>query len=99
MTRLAKMLERIRERAGGAVTVLSAYRCAKHNAHVGGAPDSYHLQGLAADIVTKEMSPRQLQRLVLEMREDPTNDIGGVGKYAGFTHVDCGPVRTWTKAR
>ena len=35
--------------SGVTVKVTSGYRCAKHNAEVGGAKHSLHIQGLAAD--------------------------------------------------
>ena len=48
--RLVDLLDAIRERLGVPVTINSGYRCPEHNAEVGGVPNSYHTQGLAADI-------------------------------------------------
>lgn len=48
---LVQLLERVRERLyPGGLTIVSGYRCAKHNRAVGGASNSCHLSGLAADI-------------------------------------------------
>lgn len=44
------MLERIRELAGGPITVTSGYRSPTLNSIIGGAPESQHKTGEAADI-------------------------------------------------
>ena len=46
---LIEVLETIREYAGIPVQITSGYRCAAHNAEVGGKPNSAHLTGEAAD--------------------------------------------------
>ena len=43
-------LDKLRRDAGFAFIVTSGYRCAKHNQAVGGAPNSAHRLGRAADI-------------------------------------------------
>ena len=50
LTRLAAILEEVRDVLGGApILVSSGYRSPVLNKAVGGAPDSYHKLGLAAD--------------------------------------------------
>ena len=44
------VLDPLRERYGKPIIVNSGYRCAKHNAEVGGASGSQHMRGEAADI-------------------------------------------------
>jgi uncharacterized protein YcbK (DUF882 family) len=82
---LLEVLERVREYFDAPVTVVSGYRCPKHNAEVGGARSSQHLLGTAADIRVKGIKPYEVYRAV-------TMQImvgrGGVGKYPTFTHVD-----------
>lgn len=52
LERLAEMMERIRQGAGGCpVTITSGYRCPSLNDAIGGASDSAHLYGLACDFV------------------------------------------------
>ena len=78
----------------GGISILSGYRSPAHNVAVGGAPQSYHLDGLAADIhCTGVVSPRQIFKLAVELR-DPMDAsrylFGGVILYndRGFVHVD-----------
>jgi hypothetical protein len=46
----AAVLQPLRDAIGKPVQVTSGYRSARLNAHVGGVPNSAHLNGLAADI-------------------------------------------------
>lgn len=48
--RLIELLEEIREFVGFPLVITSGYRCPARNAEVGGAPNSAHLGGEAADI-------------------------------------------------
>lgn len=48
--RLAAALQKLRCARGKPVVITSGYRCARHNAEVGGVPRSRHTRGLAADI-------------------------------------------------
>lgn len=48
---MLNMAEEIRrENGGNPMIVSSAYRCAKHNAEVGGVANSHHLYGQAMDV-------------------------------------------------
>ena len=49
-TLVTEVLDPARQRYGGPVLVNSGYRCPKHNAEVGGVPNSQHMRGEAADI-------------------------------------------------
>ena len=53
---LMLLLQCIREHFGKAVTITSGYRTAAHNAAVGGAKNSQHLLGRAADIRVQGVS-------------------------------------------
>ena len=50
-TALVALLQRIRNWAGKPVRITSGYRTPSHNAKIGGAANSYHIKGRAADIV------------------------------------------------
>ena len=47
---LVHVLERIRSHLGRPLKIVSGYRCPIHNAEVGGAANSQHMYGRAADI-------------------------------------------------
>ena len=87
---LVDLLEQIREAAGGAVTINSAYRSPAHNAAVGGVSSSQNLYGRAADIVVEGASPL----LVGQMAEHYLDRRGGIGVYQTFTHVDTRTIRS-----
>ena len=87
---LVDLLEQIREAAGGAVTINSAYRSPAHNAAVGGVSSSQHLYGRAADIVVAGASPL----LVGQIAEYYLDRRGGIGVYQTFTHVDTRAIRS-----
>lgn len=87
---LVTLLEQIREAAGGAVTINSAYRTPAHNAAQGGVSSSQHLYGRAADIVVEGASPL----LVGQIAEYYLDRRGGIGVYKSFTHVDTRAIRS-----
>lgn len=64
--------------------VNSGYRCPKHNAEVGGVPNSFHVQGCAADIDASTFGVDPLAILAEQAGAD------GIGKYydACFVHID-----------
>jgi uncharacterized protein YcbK (DUF882 family) len=82
--RLLDVLDRIRERVGQPIYILSGYRCPEHNAEVGGQPNSLHMQSCAADITYDGIDVPALARIAEEEGAD------GIGTYAsqGFVHVD-----------
>ncbi len=69
--------------------VTSGYRCPDHNKKVGGAPNSQHLQGIAADIVLKRQSGDTIPPSeVADYFETRFPDKYGIGRYPGWTHID-----------
>ena len=61
------------------------FRCAKHNAEVGGVPDSQHLLGKAADVSSPFSKPNEIAAAGerIEVFAD-----GGIGLYSNFVHLD-----------
>ena len=85
--RLVKLLQQLRDQVGKPVTVTSGYRTPEHNAAVGGAAHSYHMQGLAADIVIAGMTSAQIAEVAKAV------GFTGIGIYPtrGHCHVDVRP--------
>ena len=80
---LVCFLDEFRAAVGLPVYVNSGVRCAAHNAAVGGASQSRHLDGDAADIRCVGKTPEQLYELA-----DAMLPHGGVGLYDWGIHVD-----------
>lgn len=55
LNRLADYLDGIREKYGKPIFISSGYRCPLLNQAVGGASNSQHLKGLAADLICADM--------------------------------------------
>ncbi len=81
-------LQALRTDIGRPFHILSAHRCALHNARVGGAPLSQHLM-LAVDISIKGHD-----RVNLAARAK-TYGFTGFGYYTNFLHLDFGRPRHW----
>ena len=84
---LVDALELLRVLVGKPIQVDDAYRCAVHNAAVGGVPNSEHTRGLAADIKIAGMSPVQMYRAALQVPAFASGGIG-VAERQGYIHVD-----------
>jgi uncharacterized protein YcbK (DUF882 family) len=101
--RLVEALQELRDLVGVPIRVTTfwghagGYRCLSRNQKAGGAKNSLHLTGQAADIVVEGLDPREAYH---EARKVLAFDNGGIGVYppgdGGFIHVD---VRTSKKAR
>lgn len=81
---LILILENIRAHFGAPVVINSGYRCYNHNTNVGGARNSRHLHGDAADITVSGVDAYE----VYSYADDLVGSGGGVGSYNNFTHVD-----------
>ena len=83
-TDLVKVLQKIRNHFGKAVTITSAYRTPTKSKAVGGQAYSQHLYGRAADIKVKGVAPKK----VAAYAEKILPKSGGIGVYNTFVHVD-----------
>lgn len=79
---LLAILEELRRISGAPLQVVSSFRCKPHNTDVGGAPNSRHLSGDAADLKPRTYSVHQaIQAGAL-----------GIGTLDGWVvHVDWRP--------
>lgn len=76
-------LEAVRQKAGNAaITINSGFRSINHNANVGGASNSQHMYGIAADIVISGKSVAGMQSIA------KTSGFSGIIPYSSFLHVD-----------
>ena len=83
-TDLLFMLEVLREKFGVPIKINSAARCPSHNEAVGGAKNSQHLYGRAADIHVAGVDPSDVQAYFNNIWPDEY----GMGRYNQFTHID-----------
>lgn len=80
---LLDILEKIRNHFNAPVIINSGYRTPSWNSKVNGTPNSYHCKGMAADIVVKGHSSKEVAKYA-----DSIMDQGGVIRYTNFVHVD-----------
>lgn len=78
-------LQPLRDLAKEPLTVSSGYRCFNRNKAVGGAKNSRHPIGDAADITCTTLSPQELATLAETI---PVFKHGGMGIYPTFVHLD-----------
>jgi hypothetical protein len=77
---------------GSPFSITSAYRNPSHNAQVGGANRSQHMNGNAFDIDVRNMSIPERQELIRLAR---AAGFSGIGVYNNSLHFDVGPSRYW----
>lgn len=92
---LAKNLQVLRDAVGKSITITSGYRSPEHNRKVGGAKDSQHVKGMAADIQIKGMTPKEVALVIEGLIESGKMKQGGLGIYPSWIHYDV----RGTKAR
>lgn len=85
--KLVTYLQQIREHFGKPVNISSGYRCATHNKNIGGATNSRHSKGQAADIYISGVTPAEIAKYAESI------GILGIGLYETnsdgfFVHVD-----------
>lgn len=81
-TALVTLLQKIRNHFKNAVIINSAYRTPTYNAKIGGATNSYHKKGMAADIQVKNTSPEAVAEYCESI------GVKGIGCGANYVHVD-----------
>lgn len=79
---LSAHLQKIREHFGKPLYITSGYRCKTHNAAVGGAANSRHTKGQAADFYIPGVEPEEIAKYAESI------GILGIGLYDNFVHID-----------
>lgn len=98
LTELAKQLEVLRSHIKLPISVTSGFRSKEHNAKIGGALNSFHVLGMAADIQVKGMTPKQVGEAVEKLISEGKMKEGGLGLYKTWVHYDHrGTKARWTK--
>jgi len=84
---LMYVLDDVREHFNAATTITSGCRCEAYNKQIGGATTSMHTKGIAADIIVKDVAPKD----VLAYLENKYPDKYGLASSNTFTHIDVRP--------
>jgi len=91
------VLEPLRAHLKSPIIITSGFRSPSHNAKIGGAKNSLHTTGMAADIAVGQLD-KQIP-VAAFLSKNPS--VGGIGLYEakGIIHVDIrphvGPPATW----
>lgn len=89
-----QMADEIRKRVGVPLTVNSGVRCKRHNAEVGGVPNSLHTTGQAVDL-SGNISPARLREIAEQVQAEMVPGRGGLGLYSWGVHIDNGKKSRW----
>lgn len=93
---LIDVLEGAREHFGSPIKITSGTRCKVHNMASGGAKNSQHLYGIAADIQVDNHNPAE----VADYFERLYPEKYGIGRYNSWTHIDIRPEKArWNLAK
>lgn len=85
IARIADYLEDVRSHFGNpSITINSGYRPPAINKSVGGASNSQHLYGAAADIVVGGIHPQEVYKRL----DSWHGSKGGLASSSSFTHID-----------
>jgi len=81
---LLELLEAVRMKFEQPVYITSGCRCVKHNKAVGGAANSKHTFGIAADFKVEGVMPSTVYKYL----DEALGDSGGLGIYKSWIHLD-----------
>lgn len=84
---LLTKLQKLRDKLGSELYITSGYRCERENERAGGVRNSYHMQGLAADVWAAKKS---IYNIGNEARELGFTGIG-IYKKKSIVHLDIRP--------
>jgi uncharacterized protein YcbK (DUF882 family) len=81
-------LQAIRDEYGAPISITSGYRTPNHNASVGGAPNSLHTLGMAADVTGDDID--KIASIASEL-----GLVFRIYPEKNFVHLDVGKPRKW----
>ena len=85
---LAEQLQVLRDALNTPIHITNAYRCVTHNRDVGGAKNSQHLLGKAADIQIEHLTSREISTTIEIFIDEGIMKQGGLATYETFVHYD-----------
>lgn len=90
-----RVLEVVRQHFMLPITITSGCRCKDHNEKIGGAKNSYHTQGRAADFKIKGLDPITIYDFLNTVYSSEL----GLGLYSSWIHIDTrsGAAARWQK--
>jgi uncharacterized protein YcbK (DUF882 family) len=95
---LAKNLQVLRDELKKPIKITSGYRDPSFNKKIGGASQSRHLTGQAADLKIEGYTPKQVAAIIEKLIAAGKMKQGGLGIYSTWIHYDCrGTAARWTK--
>lgn len=82
---LVGLLEILRKKIEKPIIITSGYRTPEHNKKVGGAKYSYHMRGCAVDIIVKDMTPKEIAKILDKI---VPSDCCGIIVESSWVHFD-----------
>jgi uncharacterized protein YcbK (DUF882 family) len=95
---LAKNLQVLRDEVKKPIKITSGYRDSSFNKKIGGATQSRHITGQAADLKIEGYTPKQVAAIIEKLIAAGKMKQGGLGIYSTWIHYDVrGTKARWTK--
>ena len=86
--KLALNLQVLRDYFGAIITITSGHRTPSHNKAIGGASDSQHLYGTAADFKVQGQTPVVVAEAIERLIAEGKMKQGGLKAYKSWVHYD-----------
>jgi uncharacterized protein YcbK (DUF882 family) len=95
---LAKNLQVLRDEVKKPIKITSGFRDSSFNKKIGGATQSRHITGQAADLKIEGYTPKQVAAIIEKLIAAGKMKQGGLGIYSTWIHYDVrGTKARWTK--
>jgi uncharacterized protein YcbK (DUF882 family) len=95
---LAKNLQVLRDEVKKPIKITSGFRDPSFNKKIGGATQSRHITGEAADLKIEGYTPKQVAAIIEKLIAAGKMKQGGLGIYSTWIHYDVrGTAARWTK--
>lgn len=88
INKLARNLQVLRDHFNARIVINSGFRSYQHNKAVGGASNSQHLYGKAADFVVDGQTPEEVYEAIEMLQAQGKMLQGGMRVYPTFLHYD-----------